>query len=271
MVKQGDIVKIQTIIRNPNTREPKKQARIGTVFSLEEPEGEKQKIMLNINQEMYTALIKARPERKTYKGVLSDRPLTSNNEIIEIQLTKMMLPAFQDCHDGTIIQPFYRILHNEGKVESRYGNVSLKIGRTELFDLETGQIKVVDPNVCVSNTPMELHLFLSNDTRLELPEEELKIIQNKTRYVYNNLNAVFINTILLHHGCEVKDCGKIQSHFYLTQEKDLLCYLRGQTFYDFDRRKQVTLPATEFLVPLVVTATAKGLQGVKKIRNCRFF
>lgn len=181
----------------------------------------------------------------------------------------MMLPTFQDCHDGTIIQPFYQILHDEGNVESQYGDVSLKIGRTELFNLETGQIKVVDPNVCVSNTPMELHL--SNDTRLELPEEELKIIQSKTRYVYNNLNAVFINTILLHHGCEVKDCGKIQSHFYLTQEKDLLCYLQGQTFYDFDRRKQVTPPATEFLVLLVVTATAKGLQGVKKIRNCRFF
>lgn len=98
-----------------------------------------------------------------------------------------------------------------------------------------------------------------------------KIIQSKTRFVYGGLTATFINTILIHNGRLVQDCENGRNHFYLSSEKSLLCHLKDQVFYDFDRRVVCTLASTEVLVPVKARAEGIGWQGRMPLRNGSFF
>lgn len=80
-----------------------------------------------------------------------------------------------------------------------------------------------------------------------------------------------INTILIHNGRLVQDCENGRNHFYLSSEKSLLCHLKDQVFYDFDRRVVCTLASTEVLVPVKARAEGIGWQGRMPLRNGSFF
>lgn len=278
MLKLGDLVRIQTEPRGYGYQERKGIRQIGTITALKEQEENQLKIKLNLNRESLYAIIDAKPEGKTYKGITSNMEETLYIYNIlypndTIRITKITLPTFQEYPVGALVQPFYLNSCKDGTVTNRYGNISLKTGETEVFDLETGQIRIIDPKILTGSSSVELHIFLSADGDRELPDAQPKpkIIQSKTRYIYGDLKAVFINMIILHSGLQVKDCIKREDPFYLTPEKSFLCHLRDQTFYNFDQKMIQTLPATNLLVPLAVTAEGKGFQGLKLIRNGNFF
>lgn len=181
-------------------------------------------------------------------------------------------------HSGNILLDhwpslFYVDYGADGKITTRYGTISLKTGETELLDLETGQLRDIDPETLAGNPSVNLYLCLSLDANRALPGDRLhpKIIQSKTRFVYGGLTATFINTILIHNGRLVQDCENGRNHFYLSSEKSLLCHLKDQVFYDFDRRVVCTLASTEVLVPVKARAEGIGWQGRMPLRNGSFF
>lgn len=278
MLQLGDLVRIRTEPKGYHYRERKGIQQPGTITAWKELRDGQLKVELNLNQESFYAIIGAEPEGRTYKGIASNTEelLYTRNMLYpydEIRITRMNLPAFRKQPLGALVQPFYLNPCKDGRVTNRYGSISLKTGENELFDLETGQIKAIEPETHTGNPSVDLSLFLSADGDRELPDARPnpKMIQGKTRYVYGDLKATFINTIVLHSGCEVRDCIRRRNIFYLTPEKSFLCYLGDERFYDFDRRIIPTLAPADFLIPLRVTAEGKGFQGRKVFRNGNFF
>lgn len=271
MLKVRDLVRVQCLRR-------KGIRPFGMITAVGEPEKGKQKMELNVNRERFHIRIDTKPKGRAYNGVVESTDELFDTRIglypgDEIRITRIHLSTFREHPLGSLAQPFYVDYGADGKITTRYGTISLKTGETELLDLGTGQLRDIDPETLAGNPSVNLYLCLSLDANRALPGDRLhpKIIQSKTRFVYGGLTATFINTILIHNGRLVQDCENGRNHFYLSSEKSLLCHLKDQVFYDFDRRVVCTLASTEVLVPVKARAEGIGCQGRMPLRNGSFF
>lgn len=126
MLKVRDLVRVQCLRR-------KGIRPFGMITAVGEPEKGKQKMELNVNRERFHIRIDTKPKGRTYNGVVESTDELFDTRIglypgDEIRITRMHLSTFREHPLGSLAQPFYVDYGADGKITTRYGTISLKIG-----------------------------------------------------------------------------------------------------------------------------------------------